>query len=121
MIPHIIHQTWKTDDIPELPRFPNLADRTLIGPTGSGAIVICLIRRNHYPACLELFCSYRRDPAADAGRYMPSSFWGIYADMIRMHPVAGSLASEDGDSLRGAGTHGSERQVMWAAGMLLTE
>jgi hypothetical protein len=86
MIPHIIHQTWKTDDMPEnfrafsatwRDRNPGWtcrfwSDRDLLEFVAA-----------RYPAWLELFCSYRLGvQRADAGRYMLlHHFGGIYADM----------------------------------------
>ncbi len=86
MIPHIIHQTWKTDDIPEnfrafsatwRDRNPDWAYRFWSDRDLLEFVAI------HYPACLELFCSYRQGiQRADAGRYMLlHHFGGIYADM----------------------------------------
>ena len=86
MIPSILHQTWKTDQIPE--RFQPWVDswakynpgwtrmfwndRTLLDFVGQ-----------HYPDFLDTFCSY---PAgifrADAGRYLLlHHFGGVYADL----------------------------------------
>lgn len=86
MIPSILHQTWKTDQIPE--RFQPWVDswarynpgwtrmfwndRTLLDFVGQ-----------HYPDFLDTFCSY---PAgifrADAGRYLLlRHFGGVYADL----------------------------------------
>jgi mannosyltransferase OCH1-like enzyme len=86
MIPRIIHQTWKTDDIPENFRafsatwrahnpdwtYRFWTDRDLLEFVAS-----------HYPDYLELFCSYRQGvQRADAGRYMLlHHFGGVYADM----------------------------------------
>lgn len=117
MIPRIIHQTWKTDDIPEnfrafsatwrdcnpdwTYRFWN--DRDLLEFVGI-----------HYPAHLELFCSYPKGvQRADAGRYMLlHHFGGVYADMdaecIRsLEPLAAAdqviLCEEPEVHWRGAG------------------
>ncbi len=86
MIPRIIHQTWKTDAIPDdfrafsttwrdchpgwNYRFWN--DRDLLE-----FVAGC------YPELLELFCSYRHGvQRADAGRYMLlHHFGGVYADL----------------------------------------
>ena len=86
MIPSILHQTWKTDQIPQ--RFQPWVDswarhnpgwtrmfwndRTLLDFVGQ-----------HYPDFLDTFCSY---PAgifrADAGRYLLlHHFGGVYADL----------------------------------------
>lgn len=86
MISRIIHQTWKTDDIPEkFEAFSNTwkhlnpewsyrfwSDRDLL------EFVATL-----YPAYLDLFCSYPQGvQRADAGRYMLlHHFGGIYADI----------------------------------------
>ncbi|MEQ1839488.1 MAG: glycosyltransferase, partial [Verrucomicrobiales bacterium] len=86
MIPRIIHQTWKTADIPE--RFRDYSqswrdrnpdwtyrfwsDRDLLEFVA-----------DHYPEFLELFCSYPRGvQRADAGRYLLlHHFGGIYGDI----------------------------------------
>jgi hypothetical protein len=101
MIPRIIHQTWKTDDIPEnfrafaatwRDRNPDWtcrfwSDRDLLEFVAT-----------HYPAWLELFCSYRLGvQRADAGRYMLlHHFGGIYADLdAECIRSLAPLASED--------------------------
>src|SRR6186997_620424 len=86
MIPPILHQTWKTDRIPE--RFQRWVDswaehnpgwtrmfwndRTLLEFVGE-----------HYPAFLDTFCSYPSGIyRADAGRYLLlHHFGGVYADL----------------------------------------
>lgn len=86
VIPRIIHQTWKTDAIPDDFRAFSITwrernpgweyrfwnDRDLLEFVAS-----------HYPELLELFCSYRHGvQRADAGRYMLlHHFGGVYADM----------------------------------------
>ena len=101
MIPRMIHQTWKTDSVPE--RFREHAaswqeknpewsyrlwsDHSLLEFVGT-----------HYPDYLELFCSYRQGvQRADAGRYMLlHHFGGIYADVDAecVHPLD-ALATDD--------------------------
>jgi hypothetical protein len=86
MIPRLIHQTWKTDDLPAefraysatwRDRNPGWtwrfwSDRDLLE-----FVAAC------YPAYLELFRGYRQGvQRADAGRYLLlHHFGGIYADM----------------------------------------
>jgi hypothetical protein len=86
MIPRIIHQTWKTDQVPEKFRpFSNTwkkynpdwsyrfwNDRDLLEFVAA-----------HYPSYLDLFCSYPKGvQRADAARYMLlHHFGGLYADM----------------------------------------
>jgi len=86
MIPRIIHQTWKTQDLPEAFRafsatwrdrnpdwtYRFWSDRDLLEFVAM-----------HYPAYLDLFCSYRQGvQRADAARYMLlHHFGGVYADM----------------------------------------
>ena len=96
MIPHIIHQTWKTDDIPGNFRAFSATwrdrnpDWTYRFWSDRDLLKFVAI---HYPAFLELFCSYRLGvQRADAGRYMLLHHFG--GDLCRhgygMHPVAGS-------------------------------
>ncbi|MBN9076437.1 MAG: glycosyl transferase [Rhizobiales bacterium 65-79] len=86
MIPPILHQTWKTDEIP--PRFRAWSeswakhnpgwtrmfwnDRALIDFVGT-----------HYPDFLATFCGYQQGILrADAARYMLlHHFGGVYADL----------------------------------------
>jgi len=86
MIPRIIHQTWKTPDLPADFRAYSAtwqdhnpgwtcrfwSDRDLLEFVAA-----------HYPQYLELFCSYPKGiQRADAGRYLLlHHFGGIYADM----------------------------------------
>lgn len=86
MIPRIIHQTWKTNDLPEKFRafseswkqfnpewnYTLWSDRDLLEFVAA-----------HYPAYLDLFCSYRQGvQRSDAGRYMLlHHFGGVYADI----------------------------------------
>lgn len=86
MIPQILHQTWKTDSIPEQfqawteswsrhnPGWTRMFwnDRTLLEFVGE-----------HYPDFLPTFCSYRVGvQRADAGRYLLlHHFGGVYADI----------------------------------------
>ncbi len=86
MIPPILHQTWKTDDIPgefrawvdswsrHNPGWQRMFwnDRTLLEFVAE-----------HYPEFLETFCSYKRGVMrADAGRYLLlHHFGGVYADL----------------------------------------
>ncbi len=86
MIPHMIHQTWKTDDIPENFRAFSATWRDLnpnwIYRFWSDRDLLEFVA-THYPSYLDLFCSYRQGvQRADAGRYMLlHHFGGIYADM----------------------------------------
>jgi hypothetical protein len=86
MIPPILHQTWKTDRIPEQfqawgeswgrhnPGWTRMfwTDRTLVDFVAE-----------HYPDFLATFCSYRSGiMRADAARYMLlHHFGGVYADI----------------------------------------
>ena len=86
MIPPILHQTWKTDELPEqfrawsetwLKHNPGWTrmfwtDRTLLEFVG-----------RHYPDFLETFCSYPYGiMRADAARYLLlHHFGGVYADI----------------------------------------
>lgn len=86
MIPPILHQTWKTDRIPERfqpwvdswkrhnPTWTRMFwnDRTLLEFVGE-----------HYPDLLDTFCSYPSGIfRADAGRYLLlHHFGGVYADL----------------------------------------
>ncbi|HEV2694888.1 MAG TPA: glycosyltransferase [Verrucomicrobiae bacterium] len=86
MIPRIIHQTWKTADLPENFRAYSATWRNL-NPGWTHRIwtdrELLEFVATHYPDYLELFCSYRQGvQRADAGRYMLlHHFGGIYADM----------------------------------------
>lgn len=101
MIPRIIHQTWKTDQIPENFRgfshtwreknpdwsYRFWTDRDLLDFVA-----------NHYPDFLDIFCGYKMGvKRADAGRYMLlHHFGGIYADMdTECCQSLESLASEE--------------------------
>jgi Anp1/Glycosyltransferase sugar-binding region containing DXD motif len=86
MIPRIIHQTWKSNQIPD--RFLNFSltwqqknpdwsyrlwtDRDLLEFVAE-----------HYPDLLKVFCGYRQGvKRADAGRYLLlHHFGGVYADI----------------------------------------
>ncbi len=86
MIPPILHQTWKNDDVPKQflgwieswsrhnPGWTRMFwnDRTLIEFVGE-----------HYPDFLPTFCSYKQVILrADAGRYLLlHHFGGVYADL----------------------------------------
>ncbi|MCX7303478.1 MAG: glycosyltransferase [Hyphomicrobiales bacterium] len=86
MIPPILHQTWKTDEVPEQfrawgaswqrhnPGWTRMfwSDRTLLEFVAE-----------HYPDFLGTFSSYRRGILrADAGRYLLlHHFGGVYADI----------------------------------------
>lgn len=86
MIPPILHQTWKNEDIPERfrtwtgswsrhnPGWTRMfwTDRTLVEFVGE-----------HYPDFLPTFCRYTKGVLrADAGRYLLlHHFGGVYADI----------------------------------------
>jgi Anp1 protein/glycosyl transferase-like sugar-binding protein len=86
MIPRIIHQTWKTDDIPE--RF-RLYQRSWIEKNPGWTYRLWSDRAlldfvaAHYPDLLSTFCCYQNGVRrADAARYMLlHHFGGIYADI----------------------------------------
>jgi len=86
MIPRIIHQTWKTDVLPEKFRaFAASWRERNVGWTyrlWSDRELLEFIAA-HYPAYLDIYCSYRQGvQRADAARYMLlHHFGGIYADI----------------------------------------
>lgn len=86
MIPRIIHQTWKTNAVPENFRAFS-ATWKQFNPEWSYTFwndrdLLEFIAK-HYPAYLNLFCSYHQGvQRADAGRYMLlHHFGGVYADI----------------------------------------
>ncbi|MBN9549953.1 MAG: glycosyl transferase [Alphaproteobacteria bacterium] len=86
MIPKILHQTWKTDDIPA--RFQAYVDSwkrhhpdwTMMFWSDRRLLEFVAA---HYPDFLPTFCSYERGVLrADAGRYLLlHHFGGVYADI----------------------------------------
>ncbi|MEW9805787.1 glycosyltransferase [Mesorhizobium marinum] len=86
MIPPILHQTWKTDDIPD--RFRGWVESWERYNPGWTRMfwndrALLDFVAEHYPDFLETFCSYKLGILrADAGRYMLlHHFGGIYADL----------------------------------------
>ncbi|WP_457939469.1 glycosyltransferase [Mesorhizobium sp. 10J20-29] len=86
MIPPILHQTWKTDEIPD--KFRRWSDSWLEHNPGwrrmfwTDRTLLAFVGK-HYPDFLQTFCSY---PAgierADAARYLLlHHFGGVYADL----------------------------------------
>ncbi len=86
MIPPILHQTWKTDRIPdEFQAWGESWDRHNPGWTRMFWNDRALIEfvGKHYPDFLPTFCSYKNGVMrADAGRYLLlHHFGGVYADI----------------------------------------
>ncbi len=85
MIPRIIHQTWKTADIPEPREWPESWKR--LNPAWDYRLWtdddLLELVRTHYPALEELFSSYPNPvQRADMGRYLVLDHCGgIYADL----------------------------------------
>ncbi len=86
MIPPILHQTWKTDQVPE--RFRAWTEswrRHNPGLTRKHWSDRALLEfvAEHYPQFLETYCSYKSGILrADAGRYLLlHHFGGVYADL----------------------------------------
>lgn len=86
MIPRIIHQTWKTEQIPERFLGYSLSWREK-NPDWSYRFWtdrdLLEFVANHYPEYLNVFCGYEQGvQRADAGRYLLlHHFGGIYADI----------------------------------------
>jgi mannosyltransferase OCH1-like enzyme len=86
MIPHLIHQTWKTDAIPD--RFRELSRSWIDRNSGwthilwSDRMLLDFVAA-HYPEMMDTYCSYQHGvQRADAARYMLlHHFGGIYADI----------------------------------------
>lgn len=86
MIPPILHQTWKTDSVPE--RFQAWAESWTHHNPGwtrmfwNDRTLLEFVAR-HYPDFLSTFCSYSKGvQRADAGRYLLlHHFGGVYADL----------------------------------------
>lgn len=86
MIPPILHQTWKTDRIPE--QFQPWVDSwTRHNPAWTRMFwndrALLEFVGEHYPDFLDTFCSYPSGIfRADAGRYLLlHHFGGVYADL----------------------------------------
>jgi mannosyltransferase OCH1-like enzyme len=86
LIPRIIHQTWKEDEMP--PAFAAWS-KSWRGQNPEWRWILWTDRMlldfawQHYPALLPVFCSYESGiMRADAARYMLlHHFGGIYADL----------------------------------------
>lgn len=86
MIPRILHQTWKTDRIPD--RFKGLAESWERHNPGWKRMfwndrALVEFVAEHYPDFLATFCNYQNGVMrADAARYMLlHHFGGVYADI----------------------------------------
>ncbi|MBX3584762.1 MAG: glycosyl transferase [Rhizobiaceae bacterium] len=86
MIPHILHQTWKSPEIPERFR-PWVESWEEFNPGWRRMFWtdrdLLLFVSQHYPEFLPTFCSYASGILrADAGRYLLlHHFGGVYADL----------------------------------------
>lgn len=98
MIPRLIHQTWKTETLPQ-PHAPLAASWQRFNPgwervLWTDEMLLSFVFEN-YPGHFEVFCSYRNPVSrADAARYMLlHKFGGLYADidaecMADLSPIA---------------------------------
>lgn len=98
MIPRIIHQTWKTDDVPA--RFRAYCATWRDRNPGWDCSLwtdrdLLEFVANHYPAHLDTFCGYKNGvQRADAARYMLlHHFGGFYMDIDTECQQTSSLSS----------------------------
>ncbi len=86
MIPRIIHQTWKTETLPDKAA-PFAESWGRFNPSWRRILwtdrMLLSFVAEHYPHLLELYMRYPREVCrADAGRYMLlHTFGGVYADI----------------------------------------
>lgn len=101
MIPRIIHQTWRTDRLPE--RFAPYAESwSKFNPDWRQILwtdrMLLEFVETNYPDLFDIFCGYRTGVMrADAARYMLlHAFGGVYADVdVECVAPLASLEQED--------------------------